>query len=121
MFSESELGGAFISQTYTRPKVIAHRSGALFAPENTIAALKHAISIGVVMVEIDVQQLKDGSLVLLHDDSFNRTAGKNKKVCEVDYNEVQTYDAGSWFSPKFAGEPIPTLDDFLKHAKGIFK
>lgn len=118
LFSESELGGSFMHQTYALPKVIGHRSVAAFAPENTMAALDNAISMGIDMVEIDVQQLKDGSLVLLHDDNFKRTTGHNKKVWEVGYDEAQTYDAGSWFSPQFTGEPIPALEDILKRAKG---
>lgn len=65
LFSETGLGGAFVGESYTKPQIVARRSGALFAPENTIAALNHAIYTGVDMVEIDVQQLKDGSLILL--------------------------------------------------------
>ncbi len=118
IFSETELGGAFITETYTRPQIVAHRSGAAYAPENTMAALDHAIAMKLDMVEIDVQQLKEGELILLHDDSFNRTAGEDKKVWEVGYDEVRDYDAGSWFSPEFSGELLPKLDDFLKRAKG---
>ena len=73
---------------------------------------------GIDMVEIDVQQIKDGTLVLLHDSDFSRTTGNGKKVWEVGYDQVQTYDAGSWFSPEFAGEPVPRLDDILRRAKG---
>lgn len=118
IFSETELGGAFTNQVYETPKVVAHRSAAKYAPENTMAALDNAISMGINMVEIDVQQLKDGTLILLHDDSFTRTTGINKKVWDVDYDEMQSYDAGSWFSPEFAGEPIPTLADILQRANG---
>ena len=118
LFSETELGGSFLYQTYSKPEIIAHRAGAKDAPENTMAALENAISMGIDMVEIDVQQLKDERLILLHDDNFSRTAGHNKKVWEVDYSEVQTYDAGSWFSPQFAGEPVPMLDTILRRAKG---
>lgn len=118
IFSETELGGSLMIGTYTSPQVVAHRSGALSAPENTMAALNNAIAMNVDMVEIDVQQLKDGTLILLHDDSFNRTTGENKKVWEAEYDEVKHYDAGSWFSPRFSGEPVPCLDDFLKRARG---
>lgn len=117
IFSETELGGEFIAGTNARPQVVAHRSGAAYAPENTMAALDQAISMKIDMVEIDVQQLKDRTLILLHDDSFHRTAGVNKKVWEAGYDEVKSYDTGSWFSPEFAGEPVPKLEDFLKRAK----
>ena len=117
IFSETELGGSVLYQTYSNPEVVAHRGGAKFTPENTMSAVDNAISMGIDTIEIDVQQLRDGSLILLHDDNFNRIAGHNKKVWEVDYSEVQTYDAGSWFSPEFIGEPIPTLDAVLQRAK----
>ena len=117
MFTETELGGSFIYQTYTRPKIVAHRGGTIFAPENTMAALDKAIDVKADMVEIDVQQLKDGTLILLHDDNFKRITGHNKKVWEVEYSEVQGYDAGSWFGPEFAGEPVAKLEDVLQRAK----
>ena len=121
IFSETELGGSFITEIYNRPQIVAHRSGAAYAPENTLAALEHAIDMKIDMVEIDVQQLKDGELIILHDDSFNRTTGVNKKVWEVVYDEVKHYDAGSWFSPRFTGEPVPTLEEFLKRARNHIK
>lgn len=118
LFSESELGGSFMNRPYSDPQIVAHRSGDILTPENTMAALDHVISMDVDMVEIDVQQLSDGTLILMHDSSFHRTAGKKKKVWEVTYEEVRKYDAGSWFSQDFAGEPIPKLEDFLKRSKG---
>lgn len=118
IFSETALGGSDLYQTYTKPEIVAHRGGAAFAPENTMSAVENAIAMGIDMVEIDVQQLKDGSLILLHDSDFSRTTGTSKKVWEVGYDQVQTYDAGNWFSPKFAGEPVPKLDDILRRAKG---
>ena len=121
MFSESEAGGTLIEQTYPQTQIVAHRGGAAFAPENSMAALDRAITMGIDMVEIDVQQLKDGSLILLHDDNFKRTTGENKKVWEVGYDQVQAYDAGSWYSPEFAGEQVPKLEDILKREKGNIK
>lgn len=75
MFCETELGVAFMDATYVRPQVVAHRGSTKFAPENTMAALEKAISTGIDMVEIDVHQLKDGHLILLHDNSFGHTTG----------------------------------------------
>ncbi len=118
IFSESELGGTLLNRTYVNPLVVAHRAGVTAAPENTMAGLEHSIALGADMVEIDVQQLQDGEIVLLHDDSFYRTTGHDKKVWEVGYDQVKTYDNGSWFSPEFAGEPVPRLEDILKRAKG---
>ena len=69
-------------------------------------------------VELDVQQLADGTIILMHDSNFRRTTGVSRNVWEVGWEEVQTYDAGSWFSPEFEGERIPTLEEFLQAADG---
>lgn len=70
------------------------------------------------MAEIDVQQTRDGELIVLHDTDFRRVAGLDQKVWETDYATVRTLDAGSHFSSEFAGEKIPTLDEMLAAAKG---
>ena len=59
--------------------VVAHRAGAKVAPENTLAALEQAIRDGAPIAEIDVQQLSDGTLIVMHDSNFKRTAGED--VC----------------------------------------
>ena len=56
--------------------VVAHRAGAKVAPENTVAALEQAIRDGVPIAEIDVQQLSDGTLIVMHDSNFKRTTGQ---------------------------------------------
>lgn len=101
-----------------RTAVIAHRAGAALAPENTLAALEAAIAAGADMAEIDVRQTGDGVLVALHDDSFGRTAGLDKKVWELDCPSAQKLDAGSWYSHQFQGEHVPTLEEMLAAARG---
>ena len=64
-----------------------------------------------------MQQLGDGTLIIMHDSDFKRTVGIKKAVWEAKYSEVKDYDGGSYFSNEFAGEPIPTLEDMLKNAK----
>lgn len=117
LFSETELGGNFIYPDRSSTQIIAHRAGATFAPENTMAALNQAIEDRADAAEIDVQQLKDGTLIVMHDSNFKRTTGVNKNVWEVTYPEIKDYDAGFYFSPDYAGEPVPTLEDMLKIAK----
>lgn len=99
-------------------KVIAHRGGAMDAPENTLAAIEHAVKSGADMVEIDLRMTKDGVLVALHDETLLRTTGVDRAVCEMNSWELQQLDAGTWFSPDFAGEKIPTLGELLKAARG---
>ena len=117
MYSETELGGNYIYPGRSDTQIIAHRAGAVFAPENTIAALNQAIEDKADAAEIDVQQLKDGTLVIMHDNNFKRTTGNDKNVWDATFSEMKNYDAGSSFSPSFSGEPVPTLEDMLKHAK----
>lgn len=107
-----------VSSLLTTMGVTAHRGGALMAPENTVSSLGYTIDSGADFAEIDVQETKDGELVLLHDNSLKRTAGVNKNVWEMDYAEIEKLDAGSSFHKKFRGEKIPTLDQVLKFCKG---
>jgi len=107
-----------VSSQLTAMGVTAHRGGALMAPENTISSLGYTIDSGADFAEIDVQETKEGELVLLHDNSLKRTAGVNKNVWEMEYAEIEKLDAGSSFHKKFRGEKIPTLDEVLKFCKG---
>lgn len=97
-------------------QVVAHRAGAMFAPENTLAALNEAIKSGAQGAEIDVQQTKDGELIVMHDTSFQRTAGVAENVWDVTLKEAKTYDMGSFFSSHFRDERIPTLEEMIKAA-----
>lgn len=117
LFSETEAGGYFIYPDNLSTKIIAHRAGAKTAPENTASALKHAIAAQADEAEIDVRQLKDKTLVVMHDSNFKRTAGVDLAVWETDWGQVKTFDAGSWFSEDFASEPVPLLEDMMKQAK----
>jgi glycerophosphoryl diester phosphodiesterase len=100
-----------------RLEVIAHRAGGAMAPENTVAAVKKAIEVGAQWSEIDVQFTSDKAVVVIHDMDLRRLAGLNKSVKDCTLAEVKALDVGNWFSPKFKGEKIPTLDEFLDAAK----
>ena len=99
--------------TGTRPGpiVVAHRGASAVAPENTLAALRVAAEAGAVWAEVDVQSTSDGVLVLVHDDSWQRTAGIASAVAATDWDAVRRFDAGSWFGTAFQGESVPTLDE----------
>lgn len=98
------------------PAIIAHRAGASFAPENTIAALEQAMRDGSLIAEIDVQQLCDGTLIVMHDSNFLRTAGVDKNVWETNLDELAEFEVGTAFSDAYAGEGIPTLEQMLQCA-----
>lgn len=91
--------------------IIAHRGASAYAPENTVAAFKKAIELGADILELDVHQTKDSQLVVIHDRSVNRTTNGKGKVKDLTLSQIKSLDAGSWFSPEFAGERIPTLDE----------
>lgn len=101
-----------------RVLVVAHRGGSRRAPENTLAAIWKAIEVHADLSEIDVQETSDGKVVLLHDNDLRRVAGVDKRIWEVSYDEIKGLDVGSWFSPDYKGERIPTLAEVLDVAKG---
>lgn len=91
--------------------VVAHRGASAEAPENTLAAVKLAFDQGAHGVECDILRTSDGRVVLIHDKTTKRTTGVEGKVEELTLAQVQALDAGSWKSPSFAGERIPTLEE----------
>lgn len=105
--------------TWPLPFVIAHRGAPRLAPENTLAALKKAKSCGAKYVECDVQLTKDHIPIIFHDAILNRTSNGSGKVARTNVDVIQTLDAGSWFSEKYRGEKIPTLENWLLCAKTL--
>ncbi|MET9760340.1 glycerophosphodiester phosphodiesterase family protein [Streptomyces sp. NPDC006372] len=105
----------------TAPLVIAHRGGSAYAPENTLAAVDKAAELGIGWVENDVQRTSDGELVVVHDDNLRRTTDAEEvfpgrapwKVKDFTAAEIARLDAGSWFSPAYAGARVPTLKQFV--------
>ena len=102
-------------------EIAAHRAGSIFAPENTLVALDTAIKSEATYAEIDVQQSKDGKLIILHDTNFKRTTGVNKNVWDVTYDEIKTYDAAKYDSHGFTNIKIPTLEEMIQKADGKIK
>jgi len=103
------------------PKIVCHRGAETCAPENTFSAIDTAISLGFNIVEIDVRQTKDGVPVVLHDPLVDRTTNGQGEIKKMNYADVCKLDAGSWFDPFFAGEPVPRLEDVLAHVKGCLE
>ncbi len=92
--------------------VIAHRGGAGLAPENTLKALTTGIASGADALECDVRITKDKKIILCHDDTLLRIAGKNKKISDLTLKEI-------CLTPTNSGAPIPTLSEALDTAKNI--
>ena len=94
-------------------QVIAHRGAAAVRPENTMIAFKKAMELGADAIETDVQLTKDGHLVLIHDESLDRTTNGKGWVKEYTLQELKKLDAGSWFSSRYSTEKIPTVDELF--------
>lgn len=107
-----------------RPLLIAHRGGAAEAPENTLGAFRRALNLGIRWFELDVQMTTDGALVVIHDDTVDRTTNGTGPVAAYSFEQIRNLDAGSQFSPEFAGEKIPTLREVLdlcaEQGAGVF-
>ncbi|WP_460109102.1 glycerophosphodiester phosphodiesterase [Streptomyces sp. YKOK-J1] len=107
------------------PVVVAHRGASAYAPENTLASIDKAAGLGFSWVENDVQRTKDGRLVVIHDDSLRRTTNVEDvfpgrapwKVKDFTAAEIARLDAGSWFSPAYAGTRVPTLKQYLRRVE----
>lgn len=97
-----------------KPFVIAHRGASGYAPENTKAAYRQAVQLGVVAVETDVHLTQDKVIVTIHDATVDRTTSGSGAVAKLTYAQLKEFDAGSWFSNAFVTEQIPSLDAFLE-------
>jgi glycerophosphoryl diester phosphodiesterase len=92
---------------------VAHRGYSAVAPENTLPALAGALLAGATLVEFDVRTTMDGVPVVIHDRTVDRTTDGSGQVSELTLGEVRALDAGSWFSPAFAGLRVPLLSEVL--------
>lgn len=97
-----------------RTRIVSHRGAAGLAPENTLASIRAALQYDVPLIEVDVRRTADGHLVLIHDATVDRTTNGNGRAREFTLSELRRLDAGSWFSPDFADERIPTLEEALR-------
>jgi len=97
---------------------VAHRGASQEAPENTLAAFRRALDAKIPAVECDVQRTRDGRLVVIHDQTVDRTTDGRGRVADLTFEELRRLDAGGWFGPAFAGERVPPLDDVLDLVRG---
>jgi glycerophosphoryl diester phosphodiesterase len=101
------------------PAVFAHRGYSGRYPENTMVAFAKALELGVDALELDVRLTRDGALAVIHDATVDRTSSGAGMVRELTLAQLREFDAGSWFSPIFAGERHPSLQDVLDRVGGL--
>jgi glycerophosphoryl diester phosphodiesterase len=99
------------------PKIVAHRGGGTLAPENTVAGLRAGLAYGFHAVEFDVMLSRDGIGMVMHDPDFGRTVAGRGGVAGTDAASLAAMDAGSWFGPQFAREPVPYYTQFIDYCK----
>jgi glycerophosphoryl diester phosphodiesterase len=101
----------------SRVQVLAHRGASAYAPENTLSAFRLAIEQHADWLELDVQQTRDGRLVVFHDLRMERTTNGSGNLRDLTLDQIEQLDAGSWYSPEFAGERVPTFEEVVALAR----
>lgn len=101
-----------------RVEVVAHRGGGGAAPENSLSAIRQAIADGADWIEVDVQETRDGVVVVAHDADLLRVAGFPGKIWETTMSELREVDIGRRTSDRYREERVPTLEDVLQACRG---
>ncbi|WP_236407776.1 glycerophosphodiester phosphodiesterase [Microaerobacter geothermalis] len=97
-----------------KPLIIAHRGASGYAPENTIPAFQRGLDLGADGIELDIRLTKDESIIVIHDQTIDRTTNGSGKVYELTLEQIKSFDAGYWYSDQYKGTSIPTLDEVMK-------
>lgn len=101
------------------PRVLAHRCGGVLAPENTLAGLNVAAALGCGGVEFDVMLNAEATPFVIHDETLERTSDGRGAVAESGDAQLLALDAGSWFSERFAGEPLPRFAPLARRCRAL--
>lgn len=97
--------------------VHGHRGAAGLAPENTLAAFRKALALGVDALEMDLHISRDGKVVVIHDETLDRVTDGRGNIADLTLEEIRRRDAGGKFAPAFRGERIPTLREVIEWVK----
>lgn len=98
-------------------KIVAHRGNHRYAPENTAVSYEQAIDAGASIVEIDLNRTRDDVLILMHDDTLDRTTNGTGKVMNHTLDQIKQLDAGSWKHERYTGERVPTFREITQICK----
>jgi len=115
------VGAAYLAEAVyaaDHVKLIAHRGDSARAPENTLSALRKALELRPDYAEIDLQETRDGAILVLHDNDLMKVAGVPRGLWQMTFAEARQLDVGSWFAPEFKDERLPTLDEVIDLVEG---
>ena len=101
-------------ESLPQPIIFAHRGASAHAPENTLAAFELAVEHGADAIELDVKLSADGTAVVIHDPTVDRTTGAHGRVNELSLAQLRALDAGSFKAANFHGEKIPMLEEVFE-------
>lgn len=104
-------------QDTTSIVISGHRGYKSAYPENTLLAFQEALKLGVDMLEFDLRFSKDGALVVIHDETVDRTTNGSGPVSDHTLAELKQLDAGGWFGKPFEGLRIPTFEELCQLLK----
>jgi glycerophosphoryl diester phosphodiesterase len=105
-----------LEQERGRVWVVGHRGAMGHCPENTLASFERGLELGADWIELDVHLSRDGELMVIHDETLDRTTNGSGLVHERTLAELKELDAGSWFGAAYVGQRIPTLGEVLDWA-----
>ncbi|MFT5051904.1 MAG: glycerophosphoryl diester phosphodiesterase [Chlamydiales bacterium] len=108
-FDLGDYGGEFSAP----PWILGHRGTPHEAPENTLSGLRRAVDVGLDGFEYDLRACGSGEAILIHDARLERTTDGEGVLAELGLPELFRIDAGSWFSRRYTGEPLPAFDEAL--------
>ncbi|GFH40474.1 glycerophosphodiester phosphodiesterase [Pseudolactococcus insecticola] len=100
--------------TPTETLIFAHRGSKSNRPENTLASFAEAVRVGTDGIELDVHLTHDQKLVVIHDETLERTTNGSGLVRELTFEKIRSYSAGAWFSDRYKREKIPLLSEVLE-------
>ena len=111
-------GNVLAADQLREVQLTAHRGASTSAPENTMPAMEAAVDQMADFAELDVQETRDGVLVLFHDSTLERIDGTRRTIRSLSWDELQQVDAGGWYSEQYSGTRIPKLEDVIEYVRG---
>ena len=99
---------------FPSPVIFAHRGASAYAPENTLAAFELAARQGAPAIEFDVKLTSDHKVIIIHDQTLDRTTNGSGSVVKQTLPALRELDAGSWKSPEYRAEKIPLLEEVFE-------